>query len=121
MFDKFIIHKQDNEALTAAISKGSSKLSETIEAANDKEIKARDRVNISLEEYNKLVAKVRILETENSNYRKFFKVLGVPYDLPIIPESAILRKELSSPLSIDTQKYQIEFDVRINELNQCNW
>ena len=121
MFDRFIIHKQDNEALTKAISQGTIQLTETIEAANDKEIEARDRVNISLEEYNKLVSKVRILENENSNYRKFFNALGVPYDLPIIPESAILRKELLGPLSIDTQKYQIEFDVRINELNQCNW
>ena len=90
MLDRFIIHKQDNEALTRAISQGVNQLSETIEAATDKEVGSRDRVNISLKEYKNLARKVELLESENSRYKQFFKELDVP--CPDCGNKIVIRK-----------------------------
>ena len=55
------------------------------EKNSENEIKSKDRVNISLEEYERMKKEIEELKNENYSYENYFKRLNFPYDVkPIV-------------------------------------
>lgn len=88
MFDRmFVIH--DNHSLEAArvLARSNRQLSDSIRETSDREIESRNRVNITLAEYERLKDENKMLRRENEFFEKCLIKIGVPPDLPIIQDS----------------------------------
>ena len=85
MFDSYTINKVDNSKQAAAIRE----LSATMADNTDKEIKARNRVDISLEEYEEMKQRIDKLERETDAYYRYFKKFHIPIDKIDIYEDTI--------------------------------
>lgn len=85
MFDSYTINKVDNSKQAAAIRE----LSATMADNTDKEIKARNRVNISLEEYEEMKQRIAKLERETDACYRYFKKFHIPIDMIDIYEDTI--------------------------------
>lgn len=94
-------------------------LSENVNAIVSSEIKARNRVDISLEEYEKLKdeiaeqnIKILNLSTENKELRLALKEIGIPInDVRVIPESINVRYSEIIGSSLKNKKAcRVEFE-----------
>lgn len=86
MFNRtFIIH--DNHALEAArkIAASNAQLADKMAEISSKEIDARNRIDITLAEYERMKNQISELSDENSRLKKSFEKLSIPSELPIIP------------------------------------
>lgn len=73
------------------------------------EIQARNRVDISLEEYDRMQDTIVALRMDNDRLRTILEKIEVPLDKPIIPGS-IQTMYTESPVSL-TRKFRIEFEI----------
>lgn len=62
-------------------------LGEKLETISNAEIKSKDRVDISLAEYEKMKSKIRALSYEVDRLTHILKRIEVPLDKEIIPDS----------------------------------
>lgn len=79
MFNRYFITL--NESHQQSDSKSIEKLGKKIEQIAKDEIKSKDRVNISLEEYERMRKQIETLERKNSQRDKLIIQLGIPAEM----------------------------------------
>lgn len=115
MFDKYII--EDNSLEAARRMAVEMELDrESREKIAEKEIKARDRVNITLEEYENMKREIKRLENENHYFKVLFDRIEIPWDKKIIPDSVRVYQD-DDPMNF-TRQYKILFDIDRDELRK---
>lgn len=111
MFNRtFIIH--DDHSLDAAriIARSNRQLSNNIREISEREIESKNRVNISLSEYECLKEENERLSRENRFFETCLIRLGIPPDLPIIQDS-IKRYYCRDPIGFkDGVRIEFKFD-----------
>ena len=78
---------QSNRGLGNDIRQSNRELGEKLESISNAEIKSKDRVNISLEEYEKMKTEIRSLSYEVDRLTHILKRIDVPLDKEIVPNS----------------------------------
>ena len=94
------------------ISESARDLANALKSTSDTEIKARDRVDISLEEYERLKQENLRLSCEASMLLDFITRIGVPVEV-FDGEATIDHVSMSYCDYYDTfkRRYRVEFDV----------
>lgn len=114
MFNKYFIsvnecsgHKSDSKAI--------KKLGDRIEKAARDEIKSKDRVDISLEEYEQMRKQIETLERKNSQRDKLIIQLGIPAEIidHILADS--IRVYTMDNIMDFTRKYTVSFKVPMRD------
>ena len=100
---------ESDERVRQGIYRSCEMLSDKLNDISKAEIKARDRVNISLEEYKRMKKENEQLRYDNEQLRNYFAKLEFPVDLRIIPDS--IRTEYSEDLMRSLVHWRIMFDV----------
>lgn len=118
MFDRTVVYKTDTEPIARAAVQSARRLSESFERGVDKLARVKDRVDISLEEYESLQNKLKIAETDIAQYQKFFEAIGMPCNLPIKPDSVRVYMDASSGECVvnNERRFQVEFAVSNSDL-----
>lgn len=78
---------QSNRDLGNLIAKSNKEYNEKLEEISKAEIKSKNRVDISLEEYETMKKQIEWLEYEVYRLQNIMKKIEIPYDLDIIPDS----------------------------------
>ena len=92
------------------VSMSNDRLACTLSENSKREVAARDRVDISLAEYMQKQEQIKELSDENRYLKAICGKIGLPYEVPIIPDS--IRKIVCAdlvPAHDFTQKFLIEF------------
>lgn len=100
---------QSNEQLGRDIRQSNKELADRMSENSRAEIKARDRVDISLDEYEHLKKTIESLKSDNAKFRALFDRIKFPIDREIIPES--IRVEWSRDPINRRRRWYITFDV----------
>lgn len=88
MFDRtFIIHDKHSREAARIVAKSYDQLSNSIRETSEREIESKNRVDITLAEYEHLKSENERLRQENEFLRGCYTKIGVPPDLPIIQDS----------------------------------
>lgn len=106
--------KSYSETLAACVNRTYRELGEKLETISDEEIKARDRVNITLEEYENMKHKIASLESEVDYLRSILEKIEAPLDKNIIPDS--IRTYYSDGLWDCKRVFRVEFAIEDWEL-----
>lgn len=113
MFNKFVtIH--DNRSVKDAARMTAKALREhddTLKSVSHAEIKSKDRVDISLAEYEQLKTELAHLRSENSRLRIAFLNIGIPAEIinMIIPDS--IKVHRCDDYRDFKMHYRVTFDV----------
>lgn len=115
MFDKhlFIRMTEDHSVQAANILAMSHKAhDETLKSISEKEIKSKDRVDISLEEYERLKNQLTILFNENFSLKTTLTGIGIPLEVLgyVIPNSIEVQR-CEDCIGFETS-YRVKFSVR---------
>lgn len=114
MFDKhFTFVNDDTNTIIAAniTAKSNKELGKKLEAIAKEEIKSKDRVDISLEEYMNMRKRIEELESKNSRMSDLIKRIGIPFEeLDNIDSNTVNVYYNENPTRF-TKRYQIIFDV----------
>ena len=78
---------KSNRDLGNVIAESNREYAKKLEEISKAEIKSKDRVDITLEEYESLKNQVKWLEYEVHRLQSIMKKIEIPYDLDIIPDS----------------------------------
>lgn len=116
MFDKYII--QDNNEAARKVAASNDRLAATLRENSEREVAARDRVDITLTEYLKLQKDIADLSEENRYLKSLCGKIGLPYNVPILKES--IRKYTCAGVTdfMDfTRKFLIEFKCDMSMLS----
>jgi hypothetical protein len=100
---------RSNDMLRESIATSMSTLSNRLEDISKAEISARDRVDISLAECERMKEQIRTLESENGYLRDILSNLRLPLEHHIIPDSIVT--EWSHDLKCFVTHWQIRFDT----------
>ncbi len=100
---------ESDERIRIQNARNHEELMKTINETTDKEIKARNRVDISLDEYNAMKEHIRLLSRENDSIKAILDKFNIPFELPIDP-STIEIIACEDRCGFKT-KYSICFDV----------
>ena len=84
-------------------------LAKTLDNNSIREIKARNRVDISLEKYEFMKEQLDLLKSENSYFRALFKKIKLPIDKNI-DENSVVVEHCYHPSRFRTQ-YLIRFET----------
>jgi phenylalanyl-tRNA synthetase beta subunit len=112
MFNKYYICDDHNAVIAANIAARSNKeLGETLKSISKEEIKSKDRVDITVDEYLKLLNQIQILEQQTNHMSNLLNRLGFPVEEinHIVPDSINVLHNVD-PFDFTT-KYQINFTV----------
>lgn len=112
MFNKYFINDNRSAVEAAHINaRATRELGKTLEAISQSEIKSKDRVDITLEEYTRMQNMIAKLERENRELFSLFHDIGIPLEIV----DAIDRKSINVVHCDDIQDfkrtYYIKFDV----------
>ena len=114
MFNKhFTFVNDDTNAIIAAniTAKSNEKLGKKLESISKEEIKSKDRVDITLEEYLKMRERIQTLEEQNSRMSILINRIGIPIEeLDKIDPNTVNVYQNVNPTRF-TKRYQIVFDV----------
>lgn len=100
---------ESDERIRIQNARQHEELIKTINGNTDKEIKARNRVDISLDEYNGMKEHIRALNRENFEMKSILENFKFPLDVPVDPSSIeVITSE--DPLNFKT-RYIIRFDI----------
>lgn len=114
MFDKHYYIKEDKSVEAARINaKAQAMFSRKLESISEAEIKSKDRVDISLEEYERLKDEVKQLSERERTLMSVIERLKIPADvLPyILPDSVRIYTCFYMDYMNELQRYRIEFSV----------
>ena len=102
---------ESNERLGRDIRQANKELADRMSENYRAEIKARDRVDIPLDTYEKLMRSLEYAKNENMTLWNIFNKLGVPADVihKIIPDR--IRTEQCHDHMRFKNRYRIEFEV----------
>lgn len=112
MFNKYYFTNEDNSEKAARIvNRGLEKLGGDLRSISQAEIEARDRVDITLKEYEKLKNDVAKYERRLADIGRLIIRLGIPAEEieHIIPGS-ICVETINDPINLST-RYKITFYV----------
>lgn len=99
------------------IAKSNDRLSGTLRENSEREVAARDRVDITLAEYLQMKKQIQELSEENRYLKALCGKIGLPYDVPILPDSIRKFTAMSVPSFMDfTKKFLIEFTCDMSAL-----
>lgn len=114
MFDKhFTFVNDDTNAIIAAniTAKSNKELGQKLESISQAEIKSKDRVDITLEEYLSMRKRIEELESQNSRMGVLINRIGIPFEeLDKIDLNTVNVYYNENPTRF-TKRYQIVFDV----------
>lgn len=97
---------------------GLGDLTEAIKSTSAKEIEARDRVDISLEEYESMKKRIADLEWENEQFKLFAQILKIdPAIISHCDKDSVVLYEQRDPHRL-IRKYNICFDISCEELRR---
>ena len=92
-------------------SKAIEKLGDRIEQVARDEIKSKDRVNISLEEYEQMKKQIETLERKNSQRDKLIIQLGIPAEVIDHIHTSSIRVQRCEDIRDFKCRYHVHFDV----------
>ena len=99
-------------------SESNDRLGATMRENSEKEIAARDRVDITLAEYMTMKKDIDKLSEENRRLKLFVGKIGLPFDAPIIPDSVHKMTCCDTGGFMDfTQRFIIEFRCDMSVLS----
>ena len=114
MFDKHYYIKEDKSVEAARINaKSKAMLTRKIESISEAEIKSKDRVDISLEEYERLKDEVKQLTERERVLMSVIERLNIPADVLtyILLDSVKIYTCSDMDYMNELQRYRIEFSV----------
>lgn len=100
---------KSNRLLADEIRCSNRELGETLKNISDNEIKARDRVNITLEEYESMKNKICSLSYEVKRLSNILERIEAPLDKEIVPDSIVTHWS-DSPWDFK-RKFIVEFEI----------
>ena len=108
--------REKTEGYNMALAKSNEILAEKIEAATKADIEARDRVDISLEEYNHMKNQIRKLEVENGRLKTLLEKIRFPFSLNVVPDT------ISTCYCHDPMDFMVNVEIRfkVNDLDLRN-
>ena len=112
MFDKhYYIHEDRSEQAAHIVNRGLEKFGDKIQSISQDGIKARDRVDITLKEYDELRNNVKQYEERCRKMCSMIMRMGMPYEVieHIIPGS--IRVTTADNYCDFKRRYRVEFDV----------
>lgn len=115
MFDSYIIKDKSLEA-ARRITTEMTRDRESREKIAEKEIKARDRVDISLEEYENMKKEISELRSSNQFYETVFDRIEIPWDKQIVPDS-IHTEWCDHPMDF-RRTFKVTFDVSTDKFGR---
>ena len=114
MFNKYITVNDNRSARDAArmTAKALREHDDTLKSISDAEIKSKDRVDISLEEYDRLKKQLTILLNENFSLKTTLTGIGIPLEVlaDVIPNSIKVQR-CEDCIGFETS-YRVTFSVR---------
>lgn len=115
MFDKHY-HIQDEHSRVEAArinSLSQEKFANQLKSISEAEIKSKDRVDISLEEYERLKDEVKQLSERERVLMSVIERLNIPVDVLdyILPDSVRIYTCFDIDCTNELQRYRIEFSV----------
>lgn len=78
---------QSNRDLGNLIAESNREYARKLKEISDAEIKSKDRVNITLEEYETMKKQIEWLEYEVRRLQSIFEKIEFPFNLDVIPDS----------------------------------
>ena len=81
MFDKYIIDNRSNIEAASIIAESNRNHDRTLKAISEAEIKSKDRVNISLEEYTRMQEEIKTLSRDSKNMAYLLAQIGIPPEI----------------------------------------
>lgn len=78
---------RSNASLEESLVRSNREYGEKLESISKAEIKSKDRVNISLEEYEYMKHRIESLDSEVHNLRSVLNKINIPLDKKIIPDT----------------------------------
>ena len=112
MFDKHIyIHEDRSEQAARIVNRGLEKFGDKLQSISQDDIKAHDRVDITLKEYDELRNNVRQYEERCRKMGSMIMQMGIPYE--------VIKHIIHGSISVTTdvnhcdfkRRYRVEFDV----------
>ena len=100
---------KSNFQLGEDIVRANRELGQTLKGISEAEIKSKDRVDITLEEYERMKYEISSLSYENNRLKNILERIEVPLDKEIVPNS-IRSYWCDSPFEFK-RRYRIEFDI----------
>lgn len=100
---------KSNDRLADTIACSNRRLGEKLESISQAEIKSKDRVDITLEEYERMKSEIKRLTYENEGMREILDRIEVPIHRKIIPDS--IRNYCTKDLAHHRYIYTIEFAI----------
>ena len=113
MLNKYFYINDNQSAITAAhiTAKATKELGRKMEFISQAEIKSKDRVDITLEEYLTMRKRIEELESQNSRMGVLINRIGIPFEeLDKIDPNTVNVYHNENPTRF-TKRYQIIFDV----------
>lgn len=111
--DKYLAYTAMNNASMNA-SRSLSKVAEAVERASKAEVESRNRVDITLKEYEQMKEDIRVLNGLVRDYETYFEKIGFPFGEKVIPETIqTMYSDVYSQNPLDPRKIRvrIEFEV----------
>lgn len=102
-----------NKDLARSIEDSSETLAKSITEASKDEIKARDRVDITLEEYEQLKEEVKVLRQENRELRNILGSFRFPINLWRRVKQNTIKTSVCHNVRDFIDTFRIEFDVDV--------
>ena len=101
------LRRRDQRAYLNDIRVELKRLQDKIETYQERELRARNRVDISLDEYNEMKTKIEDLQLEIDRLRSNLYELNIPNDISIIPGTVEICTRYDE--ASRKRKYRIEF------------
>lgn len=112
-FDFIEAFPVSNKDLSSSIKESSETLAKSITEASKDEIKARDRVDITLEEYEQLKEEVKVLRQENRELRNILGSFRFPINLWRRVKVDTIKTSVCHNVRDFIDTFRIEFDADV--------
>ena len=111
MFDYYNVDNRSAVEAARIIARSQEEFGEKLESISQAEIKSKDRVDIPLEEYEKLKSDLRMYEKKSRRLEAIITNLGIPYDvIESIDTNTIAVETCDDPMHFVTH-YRVRFIV----------
>lgn len=109
---------QEMRGAAREVAKSNDRLAHTLSENSQREVAARDRVDITLTEYLKLKQDIAELSEENRYLKALYGKIGLPYDVPILPDSIRKYQCFNIQGCLDfTHRFLLEFKCDMSSLS----
>lgn len=110
---RFFIWNNKNEELARAVKQSSKTLADSIIEANKNDVKARDRVDITLEEYERLKEENRRLNEEVARLRMILSDIRIPVNIWRRIKVDTIKTSVCHNVKDFIDTFRIEFNVEV--------